>query len=104
MTCKECGYASGHKMSCSIGGVAVNVQTPWQVPNKVALLGPVVEGFTVGQWCQSRDGTGKPTAVAVVFNVRSLGDVVLRLHSRRAVDETIQALIEHRDAVFGKKS
>lgn len=70
-------------------------------PRNTQMLGPMVEGFAVVEWCPTPDGSGKPTAVAIVFNVAQFGDVVLRLKSRRAVDATIDALIEHRDVVFG---
>jgi len=79
------------------------VNTPRIPPEKTQLIGPDVEGFTIGEWTPSRDGTGKPTAVAVVFNMRQVGDVVLRLKSKRAVNEMIDALKENRDAVFGKE-
>ena len=66
------------------------------------MFGPMVEGFDVVQWCPTPDGSGDPTAVALVFNVRELGDIVVRLKSREMVDQTIAALEENRDAVFGK--
>lgn len=78
--------------------------TPKIPPKNTQLLGPMVDGFTVGQWCPSTDGGGPATAVAVIFNLQQVGDVVLRLGSRRAVDEMIAALEEHRDAVFGDQS
>jgi hypothetical protein len=62
----------------------------------------MVDGFSVCEWCPTPDGSGAPEAVAVVFNMRSVGDVVLRLRSRRAVDEMIAALEKHRDVVFGE--
>lgn len=74
--------------------------TPRIPPTSVGLLGPMVKGFAVGQWCESADGSGDPVAVAVVLNIAQLGDVVLRLHSRRAVNEMIDALIDQRDEVF----
>ncbi len=69
-------------------------------PRNTEMFGPMVHGFTVVQWCPSPDGTGKPTAVALVFNVREMGDIVMRLKSREMVDQTIAALKLHRDAVF----
>ena len=50
-------------------------------PSHTEMFGPMVDGFTIAQWCPSPDGSGKPTAVAVVFNVRELGDIVMRLKS-----------------------
>lgn len=78
-------------------------QTPRIPPVNTQLLGPMVEGFTIAEWCRSADGSGHPEAVAVVFNIRSVGDVVLRLRSRRAVDEMIDALRVHADNVFGPR-
>lgn len=78
--------------------------TPKIPPTNTQLLGPMVDGFTVGQWCSSPDGSGPATAVAVIFNLQQVGDVMLRLKSRRAVDEMIAALEEHRNAVFGDRS
>ena len=75
--------------------------TPRIPPSKTELFGPMVEGFTVGEWCPTPDGSGPPQAVAIAFNVRELGDVVLRLKSKRAVDEMIASLAKSRDAVFG---
>jgi hypothetical protein len=71
-------------------------------PPNTEMFGPMVDGFDVVQWCPTRDGTGAPEAVALVFNVRELGDIVVRLRSREVVDRTIAALEEHRDAVWGK--
>ena len=76
--------------------------TPRIPPNKAELFGPMVDGFIIAEWCPSPDGSGDPEAVAVVFNVRRLGDVVLRLKSKRAVDEMIEGLKKHRDSVFGR--
>jgi hypothetical protein len=70
-------------------------------PRNTEMFGPMVEGFSVVQWCPTRDGSGKPEAVALVSDVRELGDIVMRLKSRDAVNQTIAALEEHRDAVFG---
>lgn len=78
------------------------MQTPKIPPSNTPLVGPMVEGVTVAEWCPTPDGSGKPTAVAIVFNCREVGDVVLRLGSRRAVDEMIDALVERGDSVFGK--
>lgn len=71
-------------------------------PPKTEMFGPMVDGFSIAAWCPTPDGSGPATAVALVFNVRELGDIVMRLKSRRAVDETIAALAQHRDEVFPK--
>ena len=73
-------------------------------PAKTEMFGPMVDGLTVGEWCPTPDGSGKPEAVALVFNVREFGDLVMRLKSRRACNEIIDALTAHRDAVFPEKS
>lgn len=78
--------------------------TPKIPPANLELLGPMVDGFTIAQWCPTLDGSGPSTAVAIIFNIRELGDVVLRLKSRRAVDDTIEALKESADAVFGVRT
>jgi len=79
---------------------AMRVTTGRTAPAKAALFGPAVDGITVAEWCSTPNGSGRPEAVALVFNIRELGDIVMRLKSRRACDELIDALIEHRDAVF----
>lgn len=76
------------------------VSTGKTAPPNTEMFGPMVDGFDVVQWCPTRDGSGEPEAVALVFNVRELGDIVMRLKSRDAVDRTIAALEEHRDAVW----
>ena len=66
---------------------------------KESLMGPMVEGYSVGAWCPTPDGSGKPEAVAISFKVK-VGDIVLRLKSPRAVDEMIQLLQEYRNEVW----
>lgn len=47
-------------------------------------------------------GTGPATAVAFILNLRNTPfPLVMRLKSKRAVDELIDALKHHRDDVFG---
>jgi len=70
-------------------------------PEKTPLLGPMVEGYLVGEWCPTQDGSGPAKAVAVVFNLQEAGDIVLKLHTKLAVDEMISALEVTRDGVFG---
>lgn len=64
------------------------------------LVGPRLEGYSIGSWCPSLDGTGKPTAVALTLQVSGLGDLVLRLKSPRAVDEMIQLLQQYKAEVW----
>lgn len=64
------------------------------------LMGPQLEGYTVGAWCPSTDGTGKPTAVALSLQVKGLGDLVLRLKSPRAVDEMVRLLLQYKGEVW----
>jgi len=64
--------------------------------------GLTIKQYTVGQWCRSTDGTGKPEAVAICLELDGFaGALVMRLKTRRAVDDMIAALREHRDGVFG---
>lgn len=77
--------------------------TPRIPPAGVELLGPMVTGIAVAAWCPTADGSGEPEAVAIVFNMSQLGDVVLRLKSREEVDEMIAALNKHADSVFGPR-
>jgi hypothetical protein len=64
--------------------------------------GLTIEEYTVGSWCRSPDGSGKPEAVALCLSVKGLaGPLVMRLKTRRAVDDMIRALKTHRDDVFG---
>lgn len=66
--------------------------------------GITIEEYTVGSWCRSPDGSGKPEAVALCLTVKGLpGPLVMRLKTRRAVDDMIRALKEHRDNVFGHR-
>ena len=60
-------------------------------------------GYDVIEWQPSPDGTGKPTAVCVVMPFKvggAEGSMMLRLKSRRAVDELIATLERHRDGVW----
>ena len=64
------------------------------------LKGPMLEGYSIGAWCPSLDGTGKPTAVAFSLQVKGLGDLVLRLKSPRAVDEMVALLLQYKKEVW----
>ena len=68
--------------------------------NPRALMGPQVEAFTVGSWCPSSDGTGKPTAVAISIQVAGLGDIVMRIKSPMEVDRIVQMLLRHKRDVW----
>ena len=63
-------------------------------------LGLTIESYSVGEWCPTPDGTGPAEAVAIEINVKGLPPLVMRLKSRRAVNELIHALQKHRDGVF----
>lgn len=69
-----------------------------------------VDGFGVGQWCPTPDGTGKPEAVVIYYKTdaldikltdgRPVGQLGLRLKSRHMVNTLISILEHHRDEVF----
>ncbi len=67
-------------------------------------------GYSVGQWCPSPDGTGRPEAVVIsielgpgcTLNERLCSAVGLRLGSRHAINTLIEVLERHRDEVFPK--
>lgn len=63
-------------------------------------LGATIEGYTVGSWCPSQDGSGLPTAVAFELRVEGIPPLVMRLKSPSAVDDLIAALIKHRRDVW----
>lgn len=64
------------------------------------LKGPQLEGYSVGAWCPSLDGTGKPTAVAITLQVKGLGDLVMRLKSPERVDEMVRLLQQYKREVW----
>lgn len=64
-----------------------------------SLMGPMVEGYSVGAWCPTSDGSGKPEAVGISFKLK-MGDIVLRLKSVRAVDEMIALLEQYKHEVW----
>jgi hypothetical protein len=66
------------------------------------LLGPTVESFSVGAWCPTPDGSGKPTAVAFTLSVSGLGDLVMRLKSPERVDEIVRLLLQYKQEVWPK--
>lgn len=64
------------------------------------LIGPKLEGYTIGSWCPTQDGSGKPTAVALSLQVQGFGDIVLRLKSPERVDEMVQQLLQYKREVW----
>jgi hypothetical protein len=62
------------------------------------------EGYDVIEWIPGPDVEQKPTAVCVVLpaDLPRVGKVelMIRMKSRRAVDEMIAALQKHRDGVW----
>ena len=66
------------------------------------LKGPILEGYSVGAWCPSLDGSGQPTAVAITLQVKGLGDLVMRLKSPERVDEMVQLLLQYKREVWPK--
>lgn len=63
-------------------------------------IGPNIQGLSVGSWCPSQDGTGKPTAVAINLQVQGIGDMVMRLKSPERVDEIVQLLLQYKNEVW----
>lgn len=66
----------------------------------IPLTGPNIESFTVGSWCPTPDGTGKPTAVAISIKIAGLGDIVMRIKSPQEVDRIVQMLLRHKRDVW----
>lgn len=65
------------------------------------LMGLSIDSYTIGSWCPSPDGTGKPEAVAISLKLNEFPcDLVLRLKSPSRVDELIQALLRHKRDVW----
>lgn len=64
------------------------------------LYGPTVEGFTVGAWCSTPDGSGKPEAVAITAKVSGVGDLVMRIKTPERVDEIIKLLTLYKEEVW----
>jgi hypothetical protein len=67
-------------------------------------MGPNIESFTVGSWCPTSDGTGKPTAVAISMEVSGLGDLVMRIKSPQELDRIVQMLLRHKRDVWPEAS
>jgi len=75
---------------------------PGELVEKVPLgHGYTIESYSVGSWCPTPDGSGKPVAVSLALNIVGMPVMVMRLKTRHAVNEMIEALARHRDDVFG---
>lgn len=62
-----------------------------------------IEEYSVGAWCPTPDGSGKPIAVAITFKLKgSPHPMVLRLKSKGAVEMLKRLLDEYGTMVFGK--
>jgi hypothetical protein len=63
-----------------------------------------VDGYDVFSWSPAPPGTksAKPTQVHIMLPIGETVRVVMRLKSKRAVDELIAVLQEHRNDVWGK--
>ena len=58
----------------------------------------------VASWGPQSDGKGPQTQVHLVIDLHGPGlPLIMRLKSRRIVDELIKALESHRDEVWGRK-
>lgn len=68
------------------------------------LMGPNIEAFSVGSWCPTPDGSGKPTAVVISIKVAGFGDIVMRIKSPMELDRIVQMLLRHKRDVWGDAS
>lgn len=64
-----------------------------------------VDDLTVASWSPGAEGEGiPPTQVHILYRVPLIdAQFVMRIKSREACDELINALVEHRDHVFGSE-
>lgn len=65
-----------------------------------------LQEYHVAEWVPGDDGVGKPEAVMLRFMLGGAADGVefmIRLKSRRAVNELIQLLAQYRDRVWGEE-
>jgi hypothetical protein len=66
-------------------------------------LGFTITEYSVGAWCPTPDGSGKPTAVAISLKLDgSPYPHVLRLKSKGAVEMLIRHLQRYQKEVFGE--
>lgn len=70
---------------------------------QIPVIVPVSE-MRVASWSPGAEGEGvPPTQVHILYTVEELKvQFLMRLKSREAADALINALIEHRDYVWGK--
>lgn len=62
-----------------------------------------IKGLSVKEWHPLSDGKGEPTQVHLVLEVEGIPyPIILRLKSRRLVDELMTALLSHAINVWGK--
>lgn len=54
-----------------------------------------VDGYAVGSWCPTPDGSGKPTAVVLELDLPKVGKVVMRFKSAGELRRFIGALSRH---------
>lgn len=67
------------------------------------LIGPNVRSFSVGSWCPTQDGSGKPECVAISVEVDLAGkpvDLVIRIKSPMELDRIVQMLLRHKRDVW----
>jgi hypothetical protein len=72
-----------------------------RIPENIDEPRIVVECYHVGSWCPERDGKGPATQVHITFHLA--GDIppmAIRLKSKLAADQMIEALIRHRNDVW----
>lgn len=63
-----------------------------------------VKGLSVREWHSLPDGKGEPEQVHLVLEVDGIPyPIILRLKSRRLVDELATALLSHAINVWGKE-
>lgn len=64
-------------------------------------IGLQIEGYHVGSWCPTSDGSGPPEAVVIGLKLRDFEhELLLRLKSPERVDELIQLLLRHKRDVW----
>lgn len=63
-------------------------------------VGPTVNVFS---WCPSSDGTGPATQVHLHFGRPGSPQMVVRFKSAAMLDPVIDALVKHREDVWGKR-
>ena len=73
---------------------------PPMEPGSRPLRGPDVEGISVGSWCPTPDGSGKPECVALSIDLKDGCTIVCRLKTPQTVDAIIQALLRHKRDVW----